>query len=229
MPDRQYIAYYRVSTEEQGKLGHGLDAQRSTVQRYLEAHSGELIGEHTEVESGKRDINRPKLHAALAECRRRRSTLIIATLDRLARNVYFISGLMESRVPFVAADMPTASPFEIHIRAAMAEEERRKISQRTKEGLAAAKAKGVKLGNPNLEKLNQRHRAEADVFALSIMPIIDDLRAEGYTTVRKLTDALNARQIATATEGGRWHIRSVQLLLKRIQRLQESESLSSTT
>ena len=79
MSDRQYIAYYRVSTEEQGKVGHGLDAQRSTVQRYLEAHSGELIGEHTEVESGKRDINRPKLHAALAECRRRRSTLIIAT------------------------------------------------------------------------------------------------------------------------------------------------------
>ena len=225
MSDRQYIAYYRVSTEEQGKLGHGLDAQRSTVQRYLEAHSGELIGEHTEVESGKRDINRPKLHAALAECRRRRSTLIIATLDRLARNVYFISGLMESRVPFVAADMPTASPFEIHIRAAMAEEERRKISQRTKEGLAAAKAKGVKLGNPDLGKLNQHHRAEADTFAWSLMPTIDDLRAEGHTTVRKLTDALNASQVPTATEGGRWHIRSVQLLLKRIQRLQHSGSL----
>ncbi len=228
MPDRQYIAYYRVSTEEQGKDGHGLDAQRNAVERYLEAHGGHLASEYTEVESGKKN-DRPELTTAINECRRQRATLLIAKLDRLARNVYFISGLIESKVDFVCCDNPHANKVMIQMLAVFAEFERDRISERTKEGLAAAKAKGVKLGNPDLGKLNQRHRAKADVFALSLVPTIDDLRAEGHTTVRKLTDALNARQIATATEGGRWHIRSVQLLLKRIQRLQESESLSSTT
>ncbi len=228
MPDRQYIAYYRVSTEEQGTGGHGLDAQRAVVQRYLGAHGGELIGEYTEIESGKKN-NRPELQASIQECRRCRVTLLIAKLDRLARNVHFITGLIESKVDFVCCDNPHANKVMIQMLAVFAEFERDRISERTKEGLAAAKVKGIKLGNPDLETLNRRHRAEADVFALSLMSIIDDLRAEGYTTVRKLTDALNARQIATVTEGGRWHIRSVQLLLKRIQRLQESESLSSTT
>src|SRR5690348_9925056 len=131
-----FIAYYRVSTDRQGRSGLGLDAQRATVRQYI--GSGQLAGEYTEVESGSGHDNRPQLRAALEECRRRRAVLLIASLDRLARNVHFISGLMESAVPFVAADMPTASAFEIHIRAAMAEEERRKISRRTKDALAAA-------------------------------------------------------------------------------------------
>ena len=223
MPDRQYIAYYRVSTEEQGKDGHGLDAQRNAVERYLEAHGGHLASEYTEIESGKKS-DRPELGSAIGECRQRRATLLIAKLDRLARNVHFITGLIESKVDFVCCDNPHANKVMIQMLAVFAEFERDRISERTKEGLAAAKVKGIKLGNPDLGKLNQRHRAEADVFALSLMSIIDDLRAEGHTTVRKLTDALNARQVATATEGGRWHIRSVQLLLKRIQRLQKSES-----
>ena len=228
MPDRQYIAYYRVSTEEQGKVGHGLDAQRSTVQRYLEAHGGTLIGEYTETESGKKN-NRPELQAAIQECRHKKATLLIAKLDRLSRNVYFISGLMESKVDFVCCDNPHANKVMIQMLAVFAEFERDRISERTKEGLAAAKAKGVKLGNPDLETLNRRHRSEADTFALSMISTIDHLRAEGHTTIRKLTDALNARRIATATEGGCWHIRSVQLLLRRIQRLQGSESLTPTT
>ena len=107
----------------------------------------------------------------------------------------------------------------IQMLAVFAEFERDRISERTKEGLAAAKVKGIKLGNPDLETLNRRHRAEADVFALSMMPIIEELRAEGYTSIRKLVDALSARQVATSTESGRWHIRNVELLLKRIERL----------
>ena len=219
MSDRQYIAYYRVSTEEQGTSGHGLDAQRAAVQRYLEAHGGHLAQEYTEVESGKKN-NRPELTAAIDECRRQRATLLIAKLDRLARNVYFISGLIESRVDFVCCDNPHANKVMIQMLAVFAEFERDRISERTKEGLAAARAKGVKLGNPNLDELNGHHRSKADLFALSMMPVIDDLKAEGYTSVRKLTDALNARQIATAREGARWHTRTVQLLLKRLERLQ---------
>ncbi len=190
------------------------------------AISVEYAQEYTEVESGKKN-NRPKLTDAIGECRREKATLLIAKLDRLARNVYFISGLIESRVDFVCCDNPHANKVMIQMLAVFAEFERDRISERTKEGLAAAKAKGVKLGNPDLETLNRRHRAEADVFARSIMPIIEELRAEGYTSIRKLVEALNARQIATPTKSGRWHIRSVQLLLKRIQRLQKSESLSS--
>ena len=219
MSDRIYIAYYRVSTEEQGAGGHGLDAQRAAVQRYLEAHGGHLVSEYTEVESGKKN-NRPELQAAIQECRRRRVTLLIAKLDRLARNVHFITGLIESRVDFVCCDNPHANKVMIQMLAVFAEFERDRISERTKEGLAAAKAKGVKLGNPDLEIINRRRRAEADAFALSMMPIIEELRAEGYTSIRKLVDVLNARQIATATESGRWHIRNVELLLKRIEKLQ---------
>ncbi len=226
MPDRQYIAYYRVSTEEQGTGGHGLDAQRAAVQRYLGAHGGELIGEYTEIESGKKN-NRPELQASIQECRRCRVTLLIAKLDRLARNVHFITGLIESKVDFVCCDNPHANKVMIQMLAVFAEFERDRISERTKEGLAAAKAKGIKLGNPDLEKLNQRHRAEADVFALSMIPTIEELQAEGHTTVRKLTDALNARQIATPTESGRWHIRNVELLLKRIERLQSETFYSN--
>ncbi len=227
MPDRQYIAYYRVSTKDQQEDGHGLDAQRAAVQRYLEAHGGHLVNEYTEVESGKKN-DRPELTTAIKECQRQRATLLIAKLDRLARNVYFISGLIESKVDFVCCDNPHANKVMIQMLAVFAEFERDRISERTREGLAAAKAKGVELGKNGKYILAPQNKAKADAFALSLMPTIDDLRAEGHTTVRKLTDALNARQIATVTEGG-WHIRSVQLLLKRIQRLQESESLSSTT
>jgi len=145
----RFAAYYRVSTPRQGISGLGLEAQRAAALRHI--GTGEMTAEYTEVESGKRNENRPKLKAALEHCRRCRAILLIASLDRLARNV-FISGLMESGVPFVAADMPPATPFEIHIRAAMAEEEARKISQRTKCALAAAKARGVKLGNPRLHE-----------------------------------------------------------------------------
>ena len=141
-----YVAYYRVSTDKQGIKGLGMDAQREAVARFM-AGKGDLAAQFIEVESGRKD-NRPQLLAALAECRKRRAVLVIAKLDRLARNVRFISGLMNSDVEFVAVDMPSANRLTIHILAAVAEHEREMISQRTKAALAAAKARGTKLGNP---------------------------------------------------------------------------------
>ena len=228
MPDRQYIAYYRVSTEEQGKDGHGLDAQRRAVQSYLRAHGGELTGEYTEIESGKKN-NRPELQTAIKACRRGKVTLLIAKLDRLGRNVAFIATLMDSKVEFVCCDNPHANELMIHILAAFAQHERKQISKRTKEGLAAAKAKGVQLGNPRIHEVNQPRQEEADRFALRMIPVIEEIKAAGHTTRRAIADELNRRSIPTAKEGKRWFPNTVQLLLKRIQRLQESESLTSTT
>ncbi|HEY1948343.1 MAG TPA: recombinase family protein [Bryobacteraceae bacterium] len=157
----QYVAYYRVSTDKQGIKGLGMDAQRDAVSRFM-AGKGQLAGEFIEVESGRKD-NRPQLLAALAECRKRRAVLVIAKLDRLARNVHFISGLMNSDVEFVAVDMPSANRLTIHILAAVAEHEREMISQRTKAALTAAKARGTKLGNPRA--------AEATVLARAVKNI----------------------------------------------------------
>jgi len=135
---QNYIAYLRVSTDKQGVFGLGMEAQREAVCRYVQ-NRGQIFAEYVEVESG-RKAERPQLMAALADCRRRRATLLIAKLDRLSRNVHFISGLMKSDVEFVAVDMPTANRLTIHILAAVAEHEREMISERTKAALAAAKA-----------------------------------------------------------------------------------------
>ena len=124
---------------------------------------------------------------------------------------------MESKVPFLAADMPHAKPFELHIRAAMAEEERRQISQRTKAALAALKARGVQLGNPMLDQINNARRRRADEFADQVAPIIAQIRSEGYTTIEAIRDELNRRAVPTA-RGGRWHQATVHNLVKRIER-----------
>lgn len=150
-----FIAYYRVSTDRQRASGLRLDAQRQAVADYLSG-GGDLLAEHTEIESGKRHTNRPQLLAALDECRRRRAVLLIARLDRLARNVALISALMESGADFVAVDMPQASKLPIHIMAAVAEHDRELISQRTKAALATAKKRGAKLGNPRLDEARAR-------------------------------------------------------------------------
>ena len=218
MTDRQFIAYYRVSTRQQGQSGLGLDAQKEAVRCYLEAHNGILIEEYTEVESGKSHKNRPELQAALRQCKRKRATLLIAKLDRLARNVHFISGLLESRVDFVSCDNPHANKVMIQFLAVFAEFERDRISQRTKEGLAAAKARGVVLGQ-NGHKLAKQNKSRADRFAQAIAPVIEDVKADGHETIRAITQELNRRQIPTATEGAKWHLGTVQLLLKRIERL----------
>src|SRR5215831_14538405 len=151
----RFISYYRVSTSQQGASGLGLEAQREAVARHVAGAGGVIVAEFQEIESGKRN-DRPEIAAALAACRLRRVTLVIAKLDRLARNVHFISSLMESGVDFVACDNPHATRLTIHILAAVAEHEREMISQRTIAALAAAKARGVKLGNPHLRPGDRR-------------------------------------------------------------------------
>jgi DNA invertase Pin-like site-specific DNA recombinase len=149
-----FIAYYRVSTDRQGASGLGLDAQRAAVAEF--AGTGQLVAEFTEIESGRKHTNRPQLLAALAECRRRRAVLLIARLDRLARNVAFISALTENGTDLIACEMPTANRLTIHILAAVAEHEREMISRRTKAALAEAKRGGTKLGNPRIEEASAR-------------------------------------------------------------------------
>jgi DNA invertase Pin-like site-specific DNA recombinase len=142
------IAYYRVSTQKQGQSGLGLEAQKTSVMKFAQARGLGIAAEYTEVETGTRKRHRPELELALMEARARGAVLLIAKLDRLARNVAFISALMDSGVDFIAVDMPQANKLTIHILAAVAENEAELISQRTKAALAAAKARGVKLGTP---------------------------------------------------------------------------------
>jgi DNA invertase Pin-like site-specific DNA recombinase len=156
----RFVAYYRVSTEHQGANGNGMAAQRKAVEDYLNGGNWKLVADFTEVESGKRVDNRPELERALAAAKKHKATLILAKLDRLARNVAFIADLMERKVNFVCCDMPSATPFMLHVYAAVAEEERRMIAARTKAGLAQAKARGVVLGNAKLAAANQAAAAE---------------------------------------------------------------------
>lgn len=218
MANNRFIAYYRVSTQRQGRSGLGLEAQRRAVLDYLGDNGWELIAEHTEVESGKR-ADRPELDAALRACRRHKATLVIAKLDRLARNVAFIAKLMESGVDFVAADLPQANKLTIHIMAAMAEYERDAISSRTKEALAAAKARGVKLGGPRIREVSALGRQaqvdRAGRFAANVKPIIADIQKRaGISTLAGIAAALNAQGVSTA-RGGRWGAQTVKNILAR--------------
>ena len=214
--ERRFVGYFRVSTEKQGRSGLGLDAQRAAVSAYVEHQRGKLLAEFTEVETGKRH-DRPKLAEAMAVCRRERATLLIAKLDRLARNVAFIANLMEAGVPFIAVDMPYAEKLTLHIFAAMAEEEARRIAQRTKSALAAAKARGTVLGAHG-KVLAQEQIKRADEFARHLAPILEELRGSGAKTDRSLLKALNSGGI-TGPLGGQFHLRSVQRLRQRIVRI----------
>ena len=211
--DGRFIAYYRVSTAQQGKSGLGLEAQREAVRGYLNGGKWELLNEFTEVESGKRS-NRPQLQAALAMCKKRKATLVIAKLDRLARNLHFISGLMESKIDFVAADMPSANRMTVQIMAVFAEEEARAISARTKAALASAKARGVTLGR-NGAVLGAENHAKAMDTAESLRSVVAALKADGFKTPAAIADALNERGIATP-RGKQWHRTSVIRLLSRM-------------
>ena len=190
-----------------------LRAQKESVNRYLESVGWSLIGEYVEIESGKRK-NRPQLAGALEACKREKATLLIAKLDRLARNVHFISGLMESGVDFVAADNPHANKLMIHMLAAFAEHEREQISQRTKEALAAAKARGVELGK-NGKVLARQNQEKAATFAKGMAKIVWQLQNEGFKTVRQLVEELNRREIHSAN-GAKWHVPTVHRLLRRL-------------
>jgi DNA invertase Pin-like site-specific DNA recombinase len=218
-----FVAYYRVSTNKQGASGLGLEAQQAAVQSYLNGGKWKLVAEFTEVESGKHS-DRPKLAAALTACKRRKATLVIAKLDRLARNVHFISGLMESGVDFVATDCPNDDRFMLHIRAAMAEDEARKISQRTKAALQAAKARGVQLGGyrggpaPDAaacEASLEARRAKASEFAAEISTVITEIEASGITSANAVATELNRRSYK-APRGGEWRAQQVLRLRNRV-------------
>jgi DNA invertase Pin-like site-specific DNA recombinase len=219
------VAYCRVSTTRQGRSGLGIEAQRAAVQRFAEAEGIEIIAEHVEVETGKgADAldRRPELAAALARARKAKCPILVAKLDRLSRDVHFISGLMRHRVPFVVAELGAdADPFMLHLYAALAEKERALISQRTKAALAQKKLQGVKLGNPHAaETVGRAHaanRAAADQFASNVLPIVRTIQASGVISFAGIAEALNARGVRTA-RGGDWHASTVRNLLRRTAR-----------
>lgn len=217
--DRLFVSYLRVSTKRQGESGLGLEAQRHAVAGHVA--SGRLLAEYLEVESGRKN-DRPELAAALAHAQATGATLIIAKLDRLARNVHFISGLMESRVDFIAADLPSATRLTIHILAAVAEHEREMISARTKAAMAAAKVRGARFGNPNgarplavAGKGNTAAiaavQASAAAHRARVVPIIGAIRASGLTSPRHIARELERRGIRTP-RGGRWRGATVRRL-----------------
>jgi DNA invertase Pin-like site-specific DNA recombinase len=219
MANGLFVGYFRVSTDRQGLSGLGLEAQHKAVSDYLNGGKWEMVGEFVEVESGKRS-DRPELGKALMLCRQRKATLIVAKLDRLARNVHFVSGLMESGVDFVAVDMPHANRLTIHILAAVAEHERQCISDRTKAALAAAKARGTKLGNPNLATNNA---AVARKHAETLRPIVAEIRKQGIRSARGIADELNRREVPAA-RGSQWHANSVNLMLHRLDHTRPKEA-----
>jgi len=217
------VGYYRVSTDRQGRSGLGLDAQRSAVAGYLDGGNWTLLDTFTEVESGRRN-DRPELANALDLCRRRKATLVIAKLDRLARNVAFIANLMDADVDVVAVDMPFANRLTLHVMAAVAENEAAQVSQRTKAALKAAKARGRKLGWSIPSRRAKQAQAslkgvmgncaKADQHAANVLPVICDIERAGVTTLQGIADALNARGIRTA-RGRRWYASTVRNLLVR--------------
>ena len=211
MATGKFIAYYRVSTAKQGASGLGLEAQKSSVREFLNGGQWQLISEFTEIETGK-SATRPQLAQALAMCRLQQATLVVAKLDRLARNLNFLSNLMESGVDFVAADMPSANRLTIHVLAAVSEAEALAISQRTKAALAAAKARGVVLGgnrggltpdaiaNGRKQALEVR-RQQTSKRNADLLPIIGAIRGAGATTLQAIANGLNQRNIPTARVG----------------------------
>lgn len=210
----RFIAYYRVSTDRQGRSGLGLDAQRQAVQPHLASVNGTLIAEYVEVESGKRN-DRSELKTALAACRRQKAKLLIAKLDRLSRNLAFIAALMDGGTEFVACDNPYATRLTLHILAAVAEHEREMIAARTRAALQAAKARGVRLGRNGAERLAPANKAAAAERARKLEPILADLRAAG-ASARQIAAELARRGIETP-RGGRWHPTTVGRLLGRLR------------
>jgi len=215
---KQAIAYYRVSTAKQGRSGLGLEAQQEAVRRFAEAEGYEITGEHIEVETGKGAdaLNRrPILKEALDQARKIKGVVIVAKLDRLSRDVAFVAGLMAQRVPFVVTELGAdADPFMLHLYAALAEKERRLISIRTKDALAAAKRRGVVLGKHGRDVLGPANHKAAQERAVAIADTIK-AKIDAGKSLRVITAELNAEEVPTA-KGGTWHLTSVKRLVDRI-------------
>ena len=221
---QRFVAYERVSTARQGSSGLGLDAQRASIDRFVESRQADLIGRFTEVESG-RNPDRPELAKAIHLSRVTGSILVIAKLDRLSRNAAFLLTLRDSGIRFLAVDMPEANDLTVGIMALVAQQEREAISRRTKEALAIAKSRGVKLGNPNGaaalrragkggDPLRQAVARNADRFAEDLADVLIDIRGQGHVSLRAIAGELNRRGIITR-RGGRWHVSNVRNLIRR--------------
>ncbi len=223
---QRLVAYERVSTARQGQSGLGLEAQRKTIQDFAAARGAKVLARFTEVESG-RKADRPELAKALHQAKVTGATLVIAKLDRLSRNAAFLLTLRDSGVRFIAVDMPEANDLTVGIMALVAQAEREAISRRTKEALAVAKARGVRLGNPNGNAALQRAgkggaalqatvSANADAFARDLAPVITDIHAAGHVTLRAIAAELTARGIRTR-RGGAWQVSNVRNLMARLR------------
>jgi DNA invertase Pin-like site-specific DNA recombinase len=234
MAEGLFVAYYRVSTAQQGRSGLGLDAQRKAVTDYLNGGGWTLIAEHTEVESGKH-ADRPQLAAAMDMCRRTGARLLIAKLDRLSRDAHFLLGLQKAGIEFLATDMPHANRFTVHVMAALAEQEREMISARTKAALAAARARGVKLGGRRISRLTglpdtslpdwtksvEAIQARTEARARDLAPVIARLQAAGQTSLRQLGRGLAEQHIRTLRDG-QWSAAAVRNLLHQIATLDQA-------
>ncbi len=216
------VAYERVSTARQGASGLGMEAQRQAIEGYSAGRGGTILARFTEVESG-RNPDRPELARALHLAKVTGAVLVIAKLDRLSRNAAFLLTLRDSGVRFVAVDLPEANDLTVGIMALVAQQEREATSRRTKEALAVAKGRGVKLGNPNGAAALRRAAeggvalraviaANADLHARDLSPVVEDIRAGGATSLRAIAAELNGRGMLTR-RGGRWHVSTVMNLL----------------
>jgi len=218
-----FVAYYRVSTAKQGASGLGLEAQRMAVRAYLNGGEWRLAGEFTEVESGKRS-DRPELAKAIETCRLYGARLVIAKLDRLSRDIHFLTGLERAGIRFVAADMPEANEMIVHIMAVIAQAERKMIGARTKAALAAAKARGTVLGgfrghvptDAERAAAARTNRDRADTRAALLSTVIERLRADGVTSVTGIAKVLTERGIPTARGGSHWRATQVRNVMARL-------------
>ena len=213
----QYVNYYRVSTTRQQISGLGLEAQRDSVARYLSNANGIVIAEFTEIESGKR-ADRPELEKAINLCKLNGFTLCVAKLDRLARNLHFVTTLQQSKVNFVAVDNQHASPLMIHILCAFAEAEAVAISARTKSALEACKRRGQRLGNPNyanaVKLAAKANQAQADRYSERLLPVIREIQQANVKSLRGIAHCLNVRGYLTRT-GKRFHAATVSAIIDR--------------
>jgi DNA invertase Pin-like site-specific DNA recombinase len=228
MSSPKFVSYCRVSTQKQGSSGLGLDAQRAAVVGYVTTRGGELVMEFVEIETGKgADAlgRRPQLKAALQACTKQGATLLIAKLDRLARNVHFVSGLLETGCDFVAVDMPNANKVMIQMHAVMSEWERDQISARTKAALQAAKARGVMLGvagPANLKPCLEERKVAADAGASKLAGLVAGFNARGLTQWA-MVEELNTACVPAA-RGGSWSLMQLQRLLKRLTAIRDKEN-----
>ena len=216
-----FIAYYRVSTQRQGQSGLGLESQQSVVTDYINRQEGALLHQYTEVESGKNN-NRPELAKALQHCQLTNATLIVSKLDRLSRDLHFLSSVMQSNIKFICCDQPNSGPLVLQVLAAVAEEERRAISTRTKLALTEAKKKGIQLGNPNFNEVrntctsnaHSEFMANTEKYREAILPVIENVRASGKTTLKGIADELNRLGFKSRT-GKQFHPSTVRNLIRQ--------------